>query len=118
MILFSTFLSDAVQIAILASVLYSLWRMIALTRESRENRALQTAAIVRAETAAADAARHARETAITVSDTAQRIDTLEINTNSIKDALVLSTAKASDLEGEKRGLAIAAAAQAEKDNKT
>lgn len=40
---------------------------------------------------------------------------LETNTNSIKDALVASTAKASDLEGEKRGLAIAAAAQEAKD---
>ena len=37
---------------------------------------------------------------------AANIKTVEIATNSMKDALVSATAKASDLEGEKRGIAI------------
>ncbi len=71
---------------------YSLWRMIALTAEAREARG--TARL---------AAGHAAETAQVIVALGGDIKELAVNTNSIKDALIASTAKASDLEGEKRG---------------
>ncbi len=44
----------------------------------------------------------------------QNVRKIEIATNSMKDALVSSTAKASDAEGEKRGIAIGVAQSADK----
>ncbi len=98
---------------------YSLWRMIALTAEAREARGTALAATVRAEEAARLAAGHAAETAQVIVSLGGEIKELAVNTNSIKDALIASTAKASDLEGEKRGREqeverAAAAAAAEK----
>ncbi len=92
-----------VGIVTMALMGYSLWRMIALTAEARAARLAAVEASTRAETAAVQAASHAAETARVIQGVGNDIKELTVNTNSIKDALVISTAIASDLAGEKRG---------------
>lgn len=60
----------------------------------------------RAEAVALLAAEHAQQTVIAVHDVADNVQKIEVATNSMKDALVTATATASDLVGEKRGIAI------------
>ena len=65
---------------------------------------------------------HSESAAIALALVANNVQKIELATNSMKDALIESTAKASDLEGERRGIVIgtdqaaaaAAAAAAEK----
>jgi Mg-chelatase subunit ChlI len=71
-------LQIALNSATLIAILYGLWRMIQATREAREARRLQAAATA------------------TVAENVQKI---ELATNSMKDALVKSTAEASRLGG-------------------
>ena len=97
------FIQIGVGICTMALMSYTLWRMIALTAESRAARTAAVAASGRAEQAAILAASHAADTAQIIVGVGVDIKELTLNTNSLKDALVASTAKASDLEGEKRG---------------
>ena len=84
------------QMALLA---YMLYRMIALTNEARVARIMAQDAARRAEGAAMLAASHALEAATTIVAVAANVQKIELATNSMKDALVASTAKASHLEG-------------------
>lgn len=99
-----------VQLVTLGTLGYALYRMFAITEESRASRA-------RAEAAATLAAEKASLTAVAITRVAENVQKIETATNSMKDALVQSTAKASDLEGEKRGIAIAEAKAADKGTK-
>jgi len=77
-------LQTTIQITTLFVILYGLWRMIAITRESREGRLVNTA---------------------TLQKVSADMKTLEINTNSIQTALNESIAKASHAEGRAEVLA-------------
>ena len=92
-------LQIALNSATLIAILYGLWRMIQATRESREGRRLQAAATLRAEQASALAAAHAQDAATAVAAVAENVQKIELATNSMKDALVKSTAEASRLGG-------------------
>lgn len=67
----------------------------------------------KAHDAAVAASIHAREAVSAITSVAENVTKIEVATNSMKDALVASTAKASDLEGEKRGREDEIAKQAE-----
>jgi hypothetical protein len=56
--------------------------------------------------AAREAAAHAREAVAEIKNVSDRVEEVHVATNSMKDALVLATAAASDAAGEKRGIAI------------
>ena len=92
-------------VATLVTTIYGLWRMIQLTSEAREARVLAQLASRRAEEAAVESARLAGETVAIVAKQGVDIQELALNTNSIKDALIISTAKASHLEGRAEGIA-------------
>ena len=104
----------SILIVALMTNLYVLWRMIQITAEAKIARAIAVATSERAEKASLLAASLAKDSAHAVSATAANIQELTLNTNSIKDALIASTAKASDLEGEKRGIAIGVAQEVAK----
>lgn len=89
----------------LVTLVLGLLRMIQVTREAREARALAVAATSRAEEAARLAATHAAAASKDILAMGDNVQKIELATNSMKDALVAAIAKASDLEGEKRGLA-------------
>lgn len=117
-----------VSAATFATILYTLFRMIAVTAEAREARAAAARVAAETRTAATEAARaaagaassaheavlraegasvlavsHARETTAIMQTVGSTIAELKTQTDGLKDALVASVAKASDLEGEKRG---------------
>lgn len=107
----------AVGLATLAAILYGLWRMIEITREAKMARIEAVAASRRGEDAAFAAAAHAKDATSVIADVAKIVQKqgadlaeLTLNTNSIREQLVASTAKASDLEGERRGIEIGTAA--------
>jgi hypothetical protein len=66
----------------------------------------------RAEHAAVMAATHAQAATAKIDNVANDVHKVELATNSMKDALIVSTALASDLAGEKRGRENEAARQA------
>jgi hypothetical protein len=109
----AAYLQITLNSATLAAILWGLWRMVLITREARLARVASVAATERAESAANEAARLARVTVAVVERQGINIEELTLNTNSIKDALIASTAKASDLEGEKRGIEIGKAQAAD-----
>ncbi len=113
----NTAIGIATLIAILASGAlnaYSLWRMIQLTIEAREARSAALGATQRAERAAGQAAGLARQMLGAVEKQSADLQELAVNTNSIKDALIESTAAAHDAVGEKRGIAIGIAQERDK----
>ena len=98
-----------VAISTMMVMLYTLYRMVAITREARMARAEAIAATVRAEEAARLAAAHAADGVLAISKMADNVQKIELATNSMKDALVKATAAASHLEGREEMRAEAAA---------
>ena len=97
-----TAIETATLAAILVSIainLYALWRMIALTAEAREARRFAVAATRRSEDASMLAASNAADATVAITAVAANVQKIELATNSMKDQLVKSTAKASHLEG-------------------
>ncbi len=77
--------------------------MFKSAREAAAVRKDLLASNARTEAAAAIAADHSIKTISAISNMANDVQKIELASNSMKDALVASTAKASGLEGEQRG---------------
>ena len=105
-----TLLETPIAIATLATLVgtlalnaYVLWRMVLAQAESRQARTEQQAATRRAEASATAAAVHAETAVAAITEVASNVLKIEVATNSMKDALIVSTAKASEFEGAERG---------------
>lgn len=92
-------------VAMLITLVWALVKMFENARDSKVARAAAVAAATRAEEAACLAASHSLEAASKLAVVAQNVEKIELATNSMKDALVASTAKASEMEGAERGRA-------------
>jgi hypothetical protein len=84
-------------------VMYAIWTGVQAKRAA-------VWAAHQAEDAAVAAAKHANENVTALGQVAENVQKIEIATNSMKDALIHTTAIASDLAGERRGIEIGRAA--------
>jgi predicted nucleic acid-binding protein len=99
-------LQIAVSTVTLAVLLVGIYKMVRATAAAVLARASASAAVLRAENAAVLAADHARDATEATLRNSTELAKLVTSTNGMKDALIASVAKASDLEGEKRGIAL------------
>jgi len=77
----------ALMLATLATTLYGLWRMIAITAEAREARAVAVAAAHRSEEASIRAASHARDATDAIAAVAQNVNTIKTATDGMQSRL-------------------------------
>jgi hypothetical protein len=101
-------------------VLFNVGQVMSAKRQAKEAARLAQSATAsaaidarRAQRAAAEASDHAKDAVSAIAENTALTRQIEIATNSMKDALIVSTAKASELEGEKRGRAAEVARQTE-----
>ena len=95
-------------------VLFNVYQVIETKREvGRAARQAKDAAILASEHAAA-AARGAQRAVVAIGEVAVNVSKIEVATNSMKDALVASTAAASHAEGKAEGVAEQKAEQEQK----
>jgi hypothetical protein len=92
-------LNTGAQLMIAGGVGFGIYQRVMETRQAAQRAVEALAATGRAEEAARLAAAHAADAAAGVALFAVNVEKIELATNSMKDPLVASTAKASHLEG-------------------